>query len=261
MTGGANLTGRYVDLPDEDLGSAAESPYHSEHAFEHAGCNQDKWLMSDRPDEPRIRLVLFDDHVLFRESLARLLASEAGFEVVAECATQTEALKSVKSFGVDVVLVDIGMAKEFIVCARKLRYTGKFLSIARDADAAVSAQVLRCGASGVFRDSDSSAWLLQAIRLVANGEAWIDHKVIQLLAERYPHNEERWIAALTDREHSVLQGVIDGLSNRKIGARMGVSESRIKATVQRLFKKASVRTRSQLVRFALEVSKPEIHAN
>jgi DNA-binding NarL/FixJ family response regulator len=116
--------------------------------------------------------------------------------------------------------------------------------------------VLRSGASGVFRDSDSSAWLVQAIRLVANGEVWADNKVIQLLAERYPQYEGRWFGTLSDSEQSVLQGVIDGLSNRKIGLRMGVSESRIKATLQRLFKKASVRTRTQLLRIALESTKP-----
>jgi two-component system, NarL family, nitrate/nitrite response regulator NarL len=209
--------------------------------------------MSERPEQRRIRIVLLDEHVLFRESLARLLASEADFEIVAECAAHTEALKFLRVSAVDVVLVDIGLARDFIVGARNVRYPGKFLVIARDADASTSAQVLRCGASGVFHDSDSAAWLLQAIRLVANGEAWVDHKVIQLLAERYPHAEEQWTGALTDREQTVLQGVIDGLSNRSIGARSGVSESRIKATVQRLFKKAGVRTRSQLVRFALEI--------
>jgi DNA-binding NarL/FixJ family response regulator len=212
--------------------------------------------VSEQTDQKGIRLVLLDDHVLFRESLARLLASEPGFELVAECTTSAEALKSLRGSGVDVVLVDIGIAKDFIPFARKARYTGTFLAIAREADATGSALVLRCGASGVFRDSDSSAWLVQAIRLVANGEVWVDHKVIQLLAERYPQYEDRWFGTLSDREQSVLQGVIDGLSNRKIGARMGVSESRIKATLQRLFKKASVRTRTQLVRIALEGTSP-----
>lgn len=222
------------------------------------GSNHDKPGMGAQPNQRRIRLVLLDDHVLFRESLARLLAAEPNFEVVAESAAPPEALKALKDSGADVVLVDIGLAEDFIACARKARYTGKFLAIAREADAGGSALVLWCGASGVFRDSDSSAWFVQAIRLVANGEAWVDHEVIQLLAERYPQHEDRWFATLTDREQSVLQGVIEGLSNRRIGARMGVSESRIKATLQRLFKKASVRTRSQLVRIALEVS-PHSH--
>jgi len=201
---------------------------------------------------PRIRLILLDDHSLFRESLARLLASEHEFELVAECATPAEAVKNLKHLDVDVILVDIGIAKDFIPWAQKVRYPGKSLVIARDVDARGSAMVLKYGASGIFLASDSSSRLLQAIRLVASGEAWVDQKVLQLLAERYPHFEARWQGILTEREQNVLQGVVDGLSNKKIGSQIGVSESTIKATLQHLFKKAGVRTRSQLVRIALE---------
>jgi two-component system nitrate/nitrite response regulator NarL len=200
----------------------------------------------------RIRLVLLDDHLLFRESLGRLLASEQDFELVAECATPPEALKSLKRSGVDVILLDIGMAKEFIPCARKVRYAGKCLVIARELDATGSAIVLKHGASGIFLASDSSSRLMQAIRLVASGEAWVDQKVIQLLAQRYPHYEARWRGNFTEREQTVLQGVVDGLTNRRIGNQIGVSESTVKAALQQLFKKSGVRSRSQLVRIALE---------
>ena len=200
----------------------------------------------------RIRLLLLDTHVLFRESLARLLASEHDFELVAECTTPSEALKSLKGSRVDVILVDIGIAAEFIPSARKARCPGKSLVIARQTDVASSAVVLKSGASGIFLDSDTSARLVQAIKLVANGEAWVDRNVIQFLAERYPPYDDRWFNTLTKREQAVLQGVIDGLSNGKIGAKIGVSESTVKATLQHLFTKGGVRTRSQLVRIALE---------
>lgn len=76
---------------------------------------------------------------------------------------------------------------------------------------------------------------------------------VQLLAEGYPSHEDRWFGTLAERDKTVLKGVIDGLTNRRIGAKIGVSESTIKAILQRLFAKAGVRTRSQLVRIALEV--------
>jgi two-component system, NarL family, nitrate/nitrite response regulator NarL len=218
--------------------------------------------MSEQSNQRQIRLLLLDDHLLFRESLGRLLSAEPGFELVAEFTTASEALKGIRRSGVDVILVDIGIAAEFISNARKARFPGKFLAMAREVDATGSAIVLRLGASGIFLDSDSSAWLVQAIRLVANGEAWVDHKVMQLLAERYSHHEDRCFGVLTERERTVLRGVIDGLSNRRIGARIGVSESIIKSTLRRSFKKASVRTRSQLVRIALETSPASgLHAN
>ena len=207
---------------------------------------------SGQPVRGRIRLVLLDDHLLFRESLGRLLASEHDFELVAECTTPSEALKHLRRSGVDVTLVDIGIAKEFIPCACRARYPGKSLVIAREVDAIGSATVLKYGASGVFLASDSSSRLMQAIRLVASGEAWVDQKVLQILAERYPQHEARWQGNFTEREQTVLQGVVDGLSNRKIGTQIGVSESTIKAALQQLFNKVGVRTRSQLVRIALE---------
>lgn len=208
--------------------------------------------MPEQTDRARIRLILLDDHLLFRESLAQLLTSQQDFELVAECTTPAEALKSLKRSGVDVILVDIGIAKDFIPWAQKCRYPGKSLVIARQVDATGSAIVLKYGASGIFLASDPSSRLMQAIRLVASGEAWVDQKVLQLLAERYSHSQARGWGSLTAREQTVLHAVVDGLSNKKIGEQLGVSESTIKAALQQLFKKAGVRTRSQLVRIALE---------
>jgi two-component system nitrate/nitrite response regulator NarL len=213
----------------------------------------------DPTSRDHIRLILLDDHLLFRESLAQLLAAERDFELVAECTTSAEALKNLRRPGVDVILVDIGIAKEFIPWVQKVRHPGKCLVIASAVDLTDSVLVLKCGASGIFLTSDSTRRLMQAIRLVASGEAWVDQKVLQYLAERYPHVEVRWQGRFTPREHTVLQGVVDGLSNKRIGSQIGVSESTIKATLQQLFKKAGVRTRSQLVRMALE--RPAIAIN
>ena len=209
--------------------------------------------MGEQPNKKRIRIVLLHDRVLLREGLARLLASDHDFELVAECATTAEAVEKLSGAEADVLLVDLGIAKEFIPCARKAGYRGKFLVVAREIDARSSAIVLSCGASGIFLESDCSTRLMQAIRLVATGEAWVDHKVIQLLADRYPrYYEDRWWGAQTEREQAVLQGIVDGLSNEKIGANIGMSVSTVKAVVQQLFNKAGVRKRSQLVRMALE---------
>jgi len=200
----------------------------------------------------RIRLVLLDDHALFRESLAQLLASEGDFEVVAQCSTTLEALNSLKDAKVDIVLVDLGIAKDFIYLARKAHYSGKSLVMARQVDVKSSAVVLKYGASGIFQDSQSPTRLLQAIRMVASGEAWVDQKIIQLLADVYPVYEDNWSGQLTDKEQNVLKGVVDGWSNKKIGMQIGASESSVKAILQQLFNKAGVRRRTQLVRIALE---------
>lgn len=198
-----------------------------------------------------VRLCLLDDHVLLRESLARLLASEPNFELVAQCATAPEALDSLRGADVDVVVMDQNVGKDFIARAREIGYGGRFLVIAPEIDPAGSARAFSEGASGVFLGSESSARLIQAICAVASGEAWVDQKLIQLLAARYPQFGGR-LETLTVKESQVLDGVVAGLTNREIAGGMGMTESAIKAILQKLFHKCGVRTRSQLVRVAME---------
>jgi DNA-binding NarL/FixJ family response regulator len=207
----------------------------------------------------RIQLLLIDDHVLFRQSLGRLLASETDFEVVAECGTAADALDVLQHQTVDVVLLDFDLGHDpgshVIAASRRAGSTAKVLMVTAGMTAEESATALRLGASGIFLKHGSPAALVQAVRLVADGAMWVDEDIIQRMAAQVaepkatpdrPH--------LTEREQQVLEGVFEGLANKEIGARVGVSESAVKSTLQQLFRKARVRTRSQLVRVALERS-------
>ena len=206
-----------------------------------------------------IRLLLLDDHVLFRESLSRLLASEPDFEMVGHCGTSAEALEILAHHTVDVVLLDFDLGDEhgdqFISAARRAAFTGRILMVTAGMSAAESSIALKLGASGIFLKHNSPTSLAQAIRLVASGEMWVDQRVIQMLADGVPLREDQNIRKLlTEREQLVLQGLFEGLTNKEIATRLGVSESAVKATLQQLFQKTHVRTRSQLVRIALEAS-------
>jgi DNA-binding NarL/FixJ family response regulator len=118
-----------------------------------------------------------------------------------------------------------------------------------------SSIALQLGAAGIFLKHNSPVTLARAIRLVASGEMWVDQKVIQLMADGVHQREELGLRRLlTDREQQVLRGIFEGLTNKEIAAQLGVSEGAVKATLQQLFQKTRVRTRSQLVRFALESS-------
>ena len=220
-------------------------------------------LIGSIPNDGQIRLLLVDDHVLFRASLARLLAAEVGFSVVSECASFAEALELLGSSNADIILLEFELgserASDFIVAARHAGYAGRFLLIAGTAEPRSAAVALKLGASGIFMKSDAPERLVRAIRIVAAGELWVDSKVIQMLAEqlvdRYPQIEDTAVTGILDeRERSVLMGILSGLTNKKIGASMGLSESSVKNIVQRLFGRAGVKTRSQLVRVALEGS-------
>ncbi len=208
------------------------------------------------PEARRIKLALIDDHGLFREGLSRLLAAEADMEVVGQYANFGEALALLAGSPVDIILLESKIRAErsgtFISAARQGGYRGKFFLVTGGMDAGQSAAALKLGASGIFLKSGSARRLLCAIRLVAGGEVWVDPKLIQVIAERYPQHEDHGLYGLTQREQVVLRGLLDGLTNRNIGAKIGVSESSVKSTLQQLFERAGVRTRSQLVRAALE---------
>jgi DNA-binding NarL/FixJ family response regulator len=204
----------------------------------------------------RIRLVLLDDHGLFRESLGHLLAAEPDFEVIGHGSTYAEGLELLARAAVDLVLLDFTIdakrSEGFITAARQAGYSGRFLIVTAGIDAARSVAALRIGASGIFLKCNSSRRLVQAIRLVASGEAWVDQSVIELIAERYPQQNDQPLADLSTMERTVLDGLLDGLTNKEIGKLAGVSESSVKGVVQQLFDKAGVRKRSQLVRVVLE---------
>jgi DNA-binding NarL/FixJ family response regulator len=215
--------------------------------------------MDGQENRERIRLLLLDDHVLFREGLSRLLASEPDFEMVGNCGTSAEALEVLKGSPVDIVLLDFDLGEDhgsqFIAAARGTGYAGKILMVTAGMDAAESSIALQLGASGIFLKHNSPVTLAKAIRLVASGEMWMDQRVIHLMADGIHRREgPSFQKVLTEREQQVLRGIFEGLTNKEIAARLGVSESAVKATLQQLFQKTRVRTRSQLVRIALESS-------
>ena len=210
-----------------------------------------------------IRLLLLDEDGLFRSSLSRLLSAEPGFEVACECGTTAHALEALGRTGPNVVLIDLKMGSEqtneFITAARAAGYSGHFLIVAKSPDVRESAVAVKAGVSGVFLKSEPPERLVRAIHHVAEGDIWINPHVIRKLAEQFVNLDPREQAGsvpdvITDRESTVLKGIVSGLTNRKIGDAMGISESSVKNIVQRLFGKAGVKTRSQLVRLALEGS-------
>jgi DNA-binding NarL/FixJ family response regulator len=160
---------------------------------------------------------------------------------------------------IDVILLDFDLAgtpaSQCIPALRQAGYYGRILMVTAGMNADESSRALKLGASGIFLKHNSPSMLLHAIRLVAGGATWVDQRAMQLLGERVePPADANRRELLTEREQRVLQSVFEGLGNKEIGARIGVSEGAVKATIQQLFRKTGVRTRSQLVRIALERS-------
>jgi two-component system nitrate/nitrite response regulator NarL len=101
--------------------------------------------------------------------------------------------------------------------------------------------------------------LVQAIRDVMAGKVWLNQEQLQTaLSHEAGTPQDNRTQPFTEREHQVLAGVFEGLANKEIAARIGVSESSVKATLQQLFSKTGVRTRSQLVRIVLEQHRDQL---
>ena len=205
----------------------------------------------------KIRILLLDDHALFREGLSRLVDSEPDLEMTGHCATVDKAIDILRQKTIDLVLLDYDLGKEngfqFIARALEMGFEGRFLIVTAGMSDAQSVEAVRLGVGGIFTKHSSPVSLARAIRKVMAGETWLDQTSVQALVEATKRQETPDSnRPFTERENQVLQGVFEGFSNKEIGARLDISESSVKAALQQLFHKTGVRTRSQLVRIALE---------
>jgi two-component system, NarL family, nitrate/nitrite response regulator NarL len=208
---------------------------------------------------PIVVLVL-DDHALFREGIARLLSAEASFEVE-QCGSIQEAMTTLQQKHIDIVLLDYDLGDQdgtqFMAEAKEHGFTGKVLVVTAGVEDDEAARLIRTGVSGIFMKQNSAASLAQGIREVMGGKVWFDEEMLRNAMAGVSWRQQPQSQRFTARERQVLSFVFDGLANKQIAQRIGVSESAIKATLQQLFSKTGVRTRSQLVRIALEQYKEQ----
>jgi DNA-binding NarL/FixJ family response regulator len=218
--------------------------------------------MTSNGSKTPIRILLVDDHELFREGLARLLAVDPAFQLVAQCGTVAEAVAALSGQPIDLILLDIDLGLvEGSELLRRLPATfqGRVLVLTGGVEEARARELLAFGVAGIFLKHDSPALLAQSIKQVMEGWTWLDQSSVRMLLK---HSEEEATAPprqqFTAREREVLRLVLQGRQNKEIASVLGISESAAKATMQQLFNKTGVRTRSQLVRVALEQYRDEI---
>ncbi|PYU20845.1 MAG: DNA-binding response regulator [Acidobacteria bacterium] len=213
--------------------------------------------------EKTIAILIVDDHALFRESLVRLLHAERGFEVVAHCGSNEEALRVLQQRQVDVVLLDFDLGEsngtQFLSSAKRQGFGGKVLVVTAVVNQGQAAELIHAGISGIFMKHHSAALLTQAIRDVVNGKVFFEQELLQAaVAAETKYTAHSPPEQFTQRERQVLFFVFEGLANKEIAERLGVSESSVKATLQQLFAKTGTHTRAQLVRIALEQHKHKL---
>lgn len=199
-----------------------------------------------------------DDHSLFRESLSRLLQAEPDLHIVGTCSSATEAVAVIEREPVDLVLLDYDLGEQegsvFLETAKASGFAGRILMVTAGMSDAGTLRAMEGGAAGIFLKHSPPAQLIEAIYKVMRGEMFLDSRAVRSLVAGASgkSEEQRSSQPFTPRERAVLKGVFEGFTNKEIAGQLQISEGSVKAVLQQLFDKTGVRTRSQLVRIALE---------
>ncbi len=208
--------------------------------------------------ERRIRVLIVDDHDLFREGLRQLIETDEAIEVVGEAATGQEAVELVEALRPDVVLMDINMpgmdgirATETIT--QRFRDVHVVMLTMYD-DEEYVLHAIRAGARSYLVKNSKPEELLRAIHVAADGGATIDPDLAPILMREY----QRLLAKaptrgqeLSDRELAMLRLLAQGYSNKQIADALHLAESTVKNNLSALFQKLGVRDRTQAVIYAI----------
>lgn len=209
-----------------------------------------------------IRVLLADDQAVVRAGLRTILGSRADLEVVAEAADGAEAVTVAKALRPDVVMMDIRMpVVDGIEATRRLAAlpapTRVLVLTTYGIDEYVY-EALRAGAAGFLLKTDPPERIVDAVRVVAAGDALLGPDTTRRLIERFlasppPHlSQPAELDTLTARELDVLRHVARGLSNQEIAAGLFIGEGTVKTHVARVLAKLGLRDRVQVVVYAYE---------
>jgi DNA-binding NarL/FixJ family response regulator len=211
-----------------------------------------------------IRVLLVDDQELVRTGLRGILRPEFGFDIVGECADGREVAAVVESLAPDVVLMDVRMpVVDGVAATRELRDrdgSPPVLALTTFDDDEVLAGVLRAGASGFILKGVPAEDLQRAVRVVADGGAWLDPAVTGRVLAIYrsaapapaPGGGAPSLDTLTSREREVLILIGQGKTNAEIAAELFVGDGTVKTHINHVFMKLRLRDRAAAVVFAFD---------
>lgn len=192
---------------------------------------------------------------MFREGLARTLEREPDFKVVAQCGTSADALRAL-SGNIHMVLLDVDLGADralaFVEEARKSYFEGQILVVTAGISGQEAVRLLQAGVTGILHKRHSGRILCESIRKLWAGESCLEEKYLTSLIRSVDRTRPSANYKLTDRDRSLLRNILEGLTNREIGARLQISEGAVKASLRLLFDKLNVHSRTQLVKVALE---------
>ena len=215
----------------------------------------------DNEEKRTVRIVIADDHTIFRDGLRRLLESEPELEVVGEAADGAEAVSQTQQLAPDVLLLDLAMPRvPGMETLRELSTNGlgqhtKIIVLTAAVERIQIVQALQLGARGVVMKEAATQLLMKAIRTVMLGEYWIGREAVGDIVEfmRMTASGEKPTRnyGLTKREMDILTTIVAGLSNKEIARKFALSEDTVKHHLTNIFDKVGVASRLELALFAI----------
>ncbi|HET7623595.1 MAG TPA: response regulator transcription factor [Gemmatimonadaceae bacterium] len=210
----------------------------------------------------KIRVVLVDDHTVVRVGLKAVLSGASDIEVVGEASSGDEALTLAKRLAPDVVLMDVTMSgSDGVAATRAISEEGlasRVLVLTMHTEEEYLIEVLKAGGAGYILKSAADGDLVEAIRIVARGEMYVQPSAALVLARgltrRDPNADERArFEKLTEREQSVLKLVAQGYTAPEIGERLYLSPKTVDTYKQRINEKLGIEHRADYVKLALKL--------
>jgi two-component system nitrate/nitrite response regulator NarL len=217
-----------------------------------------------------IRIVIADDHPIFRDGLRRLLEAETDLKVIGEARDGAEAVKLARQLKPDIMLLDLAMPKHPGLEALRELSTGgsnsvRVILLTAAAEKAQIVEALQLGARGVVLKDSATQLLLKAIHTVMDGEYWVGRESVSNLVQylrtlvQSSGDEARQKKfGLTPRELEIVSAVVAGFANKEIADYFKISEDTVKHHLSNIFDKLGVSTRLELALFAVNQSLPII---
>jgi DNA-binding NarL/FixJ family response regulator len=208
-----------------------------------------------------IKILLVDDHVLFRKGLFALLSSREGMQIVGEAGDGWEAIEKARVTNPDVILMDVHMPKCDGPKAVRVIHDEmpgiKIVMITMDDDDSVLFESIKSGAQGFILKKLTPQYLYDTLEKVAQGEVALSPLIISKILSEYQHPTNKTdssgveLQALTQREKDVLQKIVDGATNQEIAEALNITENTVKKHLQSILYKLHLNNRIQAAVFAV----------
>ena len=209
-----------------------------------------------------VRILIADDHTIFRDGLRRLLESEPEFDVIGEAADGGEAVQQARRLNPDVLLLDLAMPRvPGLEALRELTTDGgatKIIILTAAIEKAQIVQALQAGAKGIILKESATQLLLKGIRSVMAGQYWVGREAVNDIVDYLKSTAAGAQAdsqaknyGLTKREMEILGTIVAGFTNKEIAKKFNLSEDTVKHHLTNIFDKVGVSSRLELALFAI----------